>query len=105
MQDIKFTFRNILNTWRPGAYHGWGKRPPYFEGWYFKAVDAGGRRPYAVIPGVFIGREPGSSHSFVQTLDGASGRSTYHRYPFEAFQAAPRGSTSASGRTAFAPIA
>lgn len=90
MQGIRIAARNILNTWRPAAFHGWGKRPPYFEGWYFKIVDAGGRHPYAVIPGVFTGREPGSSHSFVQTLDGATGRSTYHRYPFEAFVAAPR---------------
>ena len=30
-----------------------------------------------------------SSHAFVQTLDGATGRTTYHRYPFDAFRADP----------------
>ncbi len=80
--------QNLRNIWRPEAYHGFGKRPPFFEGWYFKMVDATEQHRYAVIPGVFIGREPGSSHSFVQTLDGATGHSTYHRYPFEAFVAA-----------------
>ena len=65
----------------------WHKRPPFFEGWYFKLVDAGEDHRYAVIPGVFIGREPGSSHTFVQTLDGTTGRTTYHRYPFESFRA------------------
>jgi tocopherol cyclase len=75
----------ILN---PDFYHGRGARPPFFEGWYFKLVDASETHRYAVIPGVFVGREPGSSHAFVQTLDGATGRTTYHRYPFEAFAAA-----------------
>lgn len=80
---------NLRNIWRPNNYHGWGKKPPYFEGWYFKLVDATERHPYAIIPGVFIGAEEEASHSFVQTLDGATGKSTYHRYPYEAFKASP----------------
>ncbi|MFZ1267587.1 MAG: tocopherol cyclase family protein [Anaerolineae bacterium] len=79
---------DLRSIWRPALYHGRGKQPPFFEGWYFKLVDAGEQHRYAVIPGVFIGREPGASHAFVQTLDGATGRTAYHRYPFEAFQAA-----------------
>lgn len=79
---------DLRSIWRPALYHGRGKQPPFFEGWYFKLVDAGEQHRYAVIPGVFIGREPGASHAFVQTLEGATGRTAYHRYPFEAFQAA-----------------
>ena len=79
---------DLRSIWRPALYHGHGKRPPFFEGWYFKLVDAGEQHRYAVIPGVFIGSEPGASHAFVQTLDGATGATAYHRYPFEAFQAA-----------------
>lgn len=79
---------DLRSIWRPALYHGSGKRPPFFEGWYFKLVDAGEQHRYAVIPGVFIGSEPAASHAFVQTLDGATGRTAYHRYPFEAFQAA-----------------
>jgi tocopherol cyclase len=79
---------DLCSPWNPASYHGRGKRPPFFEGWYFKLVDAGGRRSYAIIPGVFIGREPGASHAFIQTLDGVTGRTAYHRYPLEAFQAA-----------------
>lgn len=90
VQSVRFAMRNILNIWRPAAFHGRGKRPPYFEGWYFKIVGPAGQHAYSIIPGVFIGREPGSSHAFVQTLEGATGHSTYHRYPFDAFRAAPR---------------
>lgn len=80
--------RNWRAIWRPELYHGRGKRPPFFEGWYFKLVDAGETHSYSVIPGVFLGAEPGSSHCFVQTLDGATGHTTYHRYPYESFRAA-----------------
>jgi len=76
--------------WHPERYHGRGKQPPFFEGWYYKLVDASERHRYAVIPGVFIGTGEGSSHAFVQTLDGSTGRTFYHRYPFEAFRADPR---------------
>ena len=81
---------SLRTLWKPALYHGEGARPPFFEGWYFKLVDATEAHRYAVIPGVFIGREPASSHAFVQTLDGATGRTTYHRYPFDAFRADPR---------------
>jgi tocopherol cyclase len=73
--------------WRPEMYHGHGKTRDFFEGWYFKCVDAGERHVLAVIPGVFLGREAGKSHSFVQVLDGLTGRSTYHTYPLSAFSA------------------
>jgi len=56
-------------------------------------LQGGGLRRCARVcghSGVFIASEPGSSHAFVQILDGATGFSTYHRYPFDAFQAAPR---------------
>ena len=80
---------NLRNIWRPEAYHGFGKRGPFFEGWYFKMVDASERAAYAVIPGVFIGEDPAASHCFVQTLDGQTGRSAFHRYPLESFHSAP----------------
>jgi hypothetical protein len=48
---------DLRSIWRPALYHGHGKRAPFFEGWYFKLVDAGDQHRYAVIPGVFIGRE------------------------------------------------
>lgn len=69
-------------------YHGRLLRPPFFEGWYFKVVDAEGRQRLAFIPGVFIGRPGEDSHAFVQVLDGCTGQVEYHRYPVEAFHAA-----------------
>jgi hypothetical protein len=77
----------LRNTWHPENFHlhhrlrsGGG----YFEGWYFKLVDAGGRQPYAIIPGVYLGAD---SHAFVQILDGRAGTAAYHRFPIESFYA------------------
>ncbi|NWF68866.1 MAG: hypothetical protein HXY40_07260 [Chloroflexi bacterium] len=77
--------RFIHTTLHPEVYHGHGKRPPYFEGWYFKMIDAAEQHKLAVIPGIFIGRE--HSEAFVQVLDGVSGESSYHVYPAEQFSA------------------
>ncbi len=72
----------------PERYHGHGARPPFFEGWYYKLVDATGGERLAVIPGVFLGRDPASRHAFVQVLDGTTGRSAYHAFPASDFAAA-----------------
>jgi len=67
----------------PDGFHGHGAKAPYFEGWYVKVVSADTTSRLAIIPGVFIG-QGGAGESvdeaFVQVLDGATGRSWYHRY-------------------------
>jgi len=74
-------------VWRPGMYHGHGKARGLFEGWYFKFVDASEQQVWAIIPGVFLGKGGRDSHSFIQTLNGKTGVSHYHRFPLEAFSA------------------
>jgi tocopherol cyclase len=70
---------------KPEIYHGRGKRPPFFEGWYFKLVDRSEEHRFAVIPGVFLHSDPSAQHAFLQVLDGNFGRSQYHRFPFSEF--------------------
>jgi tocopherol cyclase len=77
----------IERTLHPEGYHGRGQAPPFFEGWYFKIVDATETHRYAVIPGISLGEGEGGPHSFVQVLDGVTGQTLYHRYPVEAFSA------------------
>jgi tocopherol cyclase len=69
----------------PDIYHGFGKKPPFFEGWYFKLVDASEEHRYAVIPGIFKSNDDSESHAFVQVLDGATGKSIFHTYPENEF--------------------
>jgi hypothetical protein len=71
----------------PEGYQGRRQRAPYFEGWYFKLVDATEQHRFAIIPGISLGEEEGGPHSFVQVLNGATGQTVYQRYPIGAFSA------------------
>src|SRR5512143_3003640 len=81
---------HLRAVWRPAMYHGHTKRRNFFEGWYYKLVDAAEQHIHAVIPGVFLGEAPSTAHCFVQVLDGSTGQSTYHRYPLDRFWASDR---------------
>ena len=76
--------RNLYHPERFHLHHRLGRGGGYFEGWYFKVVDAEGTQPYALIPGVFLGTDP---HAFIQVLDGRAGTACYHRFPLKAFRA------------------
>jgi hypothetical protein len=76
-------------TLHPERYHGANKRPPFFEGWYYKLVTADESRRFAVIPGIFLSHDPTVQHSFIQIFDGMSGKVSYHRQPSAAFSAGP----------------
>lgn len=78
---------NWRALWQPNMYHGHGRTQRFFEGWYFKVVDAHAQHVYAFIPGVFLGETPAASHAFVQVLQGNTGQATYHRYPLSDFWA------------------
>jgi hypothetical protein len=87
---LKAIRAGLRAVWQPALYHGQGKRRDFFEGWYFKFVDATEQHVQAIIPGVFLGKDRSTSHAFVQVLDGLSGHSTYHRYPLDQFAASDR---------------
>jgi tocopherol cyclase len=80
--------RFVRQVLHPAWYHGHDKRPPFFEGWYFKLVDASGQHRYAIIPGIFKSDDPAQHHAFVQVLNGTTGHVVYHRFPADAFHAA-----------------
>jgi hypothetical protein len=46
---------SLRSTLNPGVYHGLNKKPPFFEGWYYKLVSADERDKVAIIPGVILG--------------------------------------------------
>ena len=71
--------------WHPERYHGWGRKKGYFEGWYYKVVSNDERLACAFIPGISIDAS-GDSHSFIQVIDGTSGKTFYHRYEPDSFR-------------------
>jgi tocopherol cyclase len=80
--------RYVDRVLHPARYHGHGRKGPFFEGWYYKLVDATEQHRIAIIPGIFLGENAKRDHCFVQVLDGMAGSATYHEYPAEAFNAA-----------------
>ena len=97
--------RHVRNVMKPAGFHGHGRTDGFFEGWYVKLVSADRSVRLAVIPGVFLAPRPqgrrqdrrrsagpgappeGAHEAFVQVLDGATGRSWYHRFDLADFEA------------------
>jgi tocopherol cyclase len=79
---------NIRTTLFPAGYHGKGKQPPFFEGWYFKMVNQDQSKVYTLIPGIYHASDPGKSHAFIQLMNGKTGESIYTPFAYEDFQAA-----------------
>lgn len=71
----------IQRTLNPAWYHGHGKTAPFFEGWYYKVINAAEDKRFAIIPGVFIHKNSKDTHAFIQILDGMAGKATYHTFP------------------------
>lgn len=76
----------------PEAYHGNHKKSNFFEGWYIKLVSADQSHRIAIIPGIFKGLSGSkqADESFVQVLDGSTGKSWYHKFPKENFKASQK---------------
>ncbi len=78
----------FVNTLHPNRYHGFSAKAPFFEGWYYKLVSADEKHKAAIIPGVYLAEAPKENHSFVQVFISNDNQTGYHRYAYDAFQAA-----------------
>jgi hypothetical protein len=67
-------------------YQGWGNSRKYFEGWYFKVVNAPETAAFAFIPGISM-NEAGEKQAFIQVLDGK--KKTAEFIPFDASSFVP----------------
>jgi hypothetical protein len=72
----------LHTTLNPAVFHGHREKSSFFEGWYFKIINADETQRYAIIPGVFLGED---AHAFIQILDGNSAQSSYHRFNISDF--------------------
>lgn len=77
----------MFDTWKPGIFHGRGKKKDFFEGWYFKMVDRSENAAYAVIPGVSISENHLKSHAFIMFLDARVQQMHYFKYPLDDLKA------------------
>ena len=65
-------------------YHGWGKTKQYFEGWYYKVIDASEQYAFAFIPGIAMDVN-GNQQAFIQILDGKKCTAEYHKFEAQQF--------------------
>ncbi len=76
---------NFRKIWNPDWYQGNRRLRGYFEGWYFKLVNAEKSAVYAVIPGVSMGEDPEGAYSFIQVINGTTGETGFVKYGYEQF--------------------
>jgi tocopherol cyclase len=74
--------KSLFKIFHPEVFQGSLRKKRYFEGWYFKHVSLAGDKAFAVIPGISLSDD---SHSFVQFIDGTTGKTGYFRYPVNEF--------------------
>lgn len=77
----------MRNPWVPEFFQGFGKKRHYFEGWYFKHSGGPDKGAWSFIPGVAFGDKRESAYSFVQAIEGETGRSWWFQYPVDSFSA------------------
>lgn len=86
LRKFSSSFNHYLNgVLNPDSYHGFGKRGPFFEGWYYKLINPKWDQRWTIIPGVYIGAKPEDSHSFIQVMNGVIGKSYYNNFPYDQF--------------------
>lgn len=73
----------ISKLTNPEIFQGKNKTKRYFEGWYYKIVDAEMNASYAIIPGISIGQW--DTHAFIQVLD-MNNKVSYFHYDISDFK-------------------
>lgn len=79
----------LHSFFNPEQYQDWGKTKKYFEGWYYKVVNAGETKAFAFIPGIAMD-EAGKKQAFIQVLDGKKKTAAYHKFEPTQFYAKAR---------------
>jgi hypothetical protein len=67
----------------PDIFQGKYKKKRYFEGWYFRIIDAKAEQVFSIIPGISIGQW--DTHAFIQVLD-MNNKVSYFRYDINDFE-------------------
>ena len=77
--------RKLQSLFHPEQFQGWGKTKRYFEGWYYKVVNADETKAFAFIPGIAMD-ENGNKQAFIQVLDGNKQTAEYHKFESNFFK-------------------
>ncbi|MFK7947593.1 MAG: tocopherol cyclase family protein [Saprospiraceae bacterium] len=78
-------FNKIKNLQNPDKFQGINKSKNYFEGWYFKLIDATEKYALAIIPGISMSPQ-GEKNAFIQILDGKECKTAYIAFDSNLFE-------------------
>lgn len=90
--------KSLYKIYHPEIFQGSLKDKTYFEGWYFKHVSEDTANAFAIIAGISLSEDP---HSFIQYIDGNSGKTSYFRYKLSDFIADRKKLEVQLGRSSF----
>lgn len=71
-------------------YQGKPRMKAYFEGWYYKLVDASEMEIVAIIPGVSFDSDGQNAVAFIQLLDTTGASSAYFQYGIDGFRSSAK---------------
>lgn len=80
----------LSRIWSPACYQGKDRMKAYFEGWYFKLVDASEENVLALIPGISYD-SMGVSQAFIQVVSREVPSGEYFTFRGSEFHAQTRG--------------
>lgn len=72
-----------MKIYNPNFFQGNLNKNRYFEGWYFKHVSINRQHVFSFIPGVSLTKT--DKHSFIQVINGITGKTWNIKYPLSAF--------------------
>jgi hypothetical protein len=73
----------MLKIFKPELFQGSLRKNSYFEGWYFKHVSKDLNHVFSFIPGISLSDD--DPHSFIQVINGITGKTSYITYPVNKF--------------------
>jgi len=73
----------MLKLFKPELFQGSLNKSNYFEGWYFKHVSKDLNHVFSFIPGISLSED--DPHSFIQVINGITGKTNYITYPVNRF--------------------
>ena len=72
-----------MSAFKPELFQGYLRKKRYFEGWYFKHITSDMDNVFSFIPGISLAAD--HPHSFIQVIDGITGKSDYVEYSPDEF--------------------
>ena len=78
-----------VNIYKPELFHGRRMRGSFFEGWFYKIADHGGRNIIAIIPALFIDKNRAERHASIQFSRKGASRALVQIYPQQQFLHSP----------------